>query len=616
MSACPSLCSSLPIPGYLASCDFNNNSWPFCGWTQTCGTNQGTWIRTKHDTPTPGTGPSGDYPDGKPTESDRKIRGQERKEIVLQTLHHLPLPLARQVALGARCPSQRPSLPCSLHCAQLLNRGYFIYQEASNLIPYDLNRLESPRLLGSGEICIDFRYHMFGSEDFNELNVTLLGDQGETGLWSRRGSQSPEWQHGLTSVYFEKETRFQVAFDAIRGLTEFGDTAVDNVVVRRGPCDKPGQFHGADQRKGLPSLSSQQVPHHFLLLHRQYSAFSRSSTEPTPTPMEPSTPEPTPTPVETTVSESCLVSGDPHYYTFDKQTHHFMGNCTYTLSQLCDRNNSLLPYFNVEASNEHRGGYTHVSYVESVHVDVFGIRVTLGKGGRVTVRGAVAAAAAAAEGHLCFDAGVRRSTVVPQSPTVDGEPVIVPSTPIQGVEILPSGFYTVVSTDFGLSVKFDGDHQVEVSLLSTYKGEVCGMCGNYNGDPSDDFLNPDGEPEPDSTSLGNSWQVANLTSCSSGHAPVCTEDEKDTAKSSDFCGRLTDINGPFRRCHNVLDPAGHFESCLYDQCALHLDPGSLCRSLQSYADACQSLGVAIEPWRNATFCRKFCGSNACGRDGV
>ncbi|XP_039197436.1 IgGFc-binding protein-like isoform X7 [Crotalus tigris] len=458
---------------YLASCDFNNNSWPFCDWTQTCGTNQGTWIRTKHDTPTPDTGPSGDYPDG---------------------------------------------------------RGYFIYQEASNLVPYDLNRLESPQLMASGEVCIDFRYHMFGAEDFNELHVTLLWEGSEMVVWSQIGSQGPEWQHGLASVYLEKETRFKVAFDAIRGLTEYGDTAVDNVAVRRGPC-----------------------------------TWISTTTESTTTQTPPHTPE------------SCLVSGDPHYYTFDKQTHHFMGNCTYTLSQLCDRNNSLLPYFNVEASNEHRGGNTHVSYVESVDVDVFGIRINLGKGGRVTV---------------------------------DGEPVVVPSIPIRGVKILPSGFYTVVSTDFGLRVKFDGDHQVEVSLLSTYKGEVCGMCGNYNGDPFDDFLNPDGEQEPDSTSLGNSWQVANLSSCSSGHTPTCTEDEKDTAKSSDFCGRLMDVNGPFRQCHSVLDPTGYFESCLYDQCALHLDPGSLCRSLQSYADACQSLGVAIDPWRNATFCPIHCKPNS------
>lgn len=98
-------------------------------------------------------------------------------------------------------------------------------------------------------------------------------------------------------------------------------------------------------------------------------------------------------------AESCLVSGDPHYYTFDKQTHHFMGNCTYTLSRLCERNSSRLPYFNVEASNEHRGGNTHVSYVESVDVDVLGIRVTLGKGGRVKVGGAGGGAFAATGGH-------------------------------------------------------------------------------------------------------------------------------------------------------------------------------------------------------------------------
>ncbi|XP_063162298.1 zonadhesin-like [Candoia aspera] len=175
------LVSWTPNTDYLASCDFNNNSWPFCDWTQTCGTNQGTWIRTRHDTPTPGTGPSGDYPDG---------------------------------------------------------GGYFIYQEASNLVPHDLNRLESPQLVVSGDMCIDFWYHMFGSEDFNELHVTLLGEDGESVVWNRTGSQSPAWQHGLASVYFRKESRLKVAFDAVRGLTEYGDTAMDNVVVRRGPCSK------------------------------------------------------------------------------------------------------------------------------------------------------------------------------------------------------------------------------------------------------------------------------------------------------------------------------------------------------------------------------------------
>uniref|UniRef100_A0A8C8SLC1 VWFD domain-containing protein n=1 Tax=Pelusios castaneus TaxID=367368 RepID=A0A8C8SLC1_9SAUR len=49
----------------------------------------------------------------------------------------------------------------------------------------------------------------------------------------------------------------------------------------------------------------------------------------------------------------CRVHNDPHYNTFDKETHHFMGKCTYTLAKVC-ANSSSLPYFNVEAKNEHQ----------------------------------------------------------------------------------------------------------------------------------------------------------------------------------------------------------------------------------------------------------------------
>ena len=104
----------------------------------------------------------------------------------------------------------------------------------------------------------------------------------------------------------------------------------------------------------------------------------------------------------------------------------------------------------------------------------------------------------------------------------------------------------------------------------------------------------------------NSWFFSCSPSCSSGSDPVCSEAELEAAESRGLCGLITDGTGPFRECHRALDPTGHFASCVYDQCALSLDPDSLCRSLQSYADACRSLGAPIEPWRNATFCRE-CG---------
>uniref|UniRef100_A0A8C4V4D9 VWFD domain-containing protein n=1 Tax=Falco tinnunculus TaxID=100819 RepID=A0A8C4V4D9_FALTI len=282
---------------------------------------------------------------------------------------------------------------------------------------------------------------------------------------------------------------------------------------------------------------------------------------------------------------TCVVEGDPHYHTFDKQLHHFMGTCTYTLSKLCESNSSL-PYFNVEAANEHRGANTRVSYVRHVDIDVAGQRIRLGKGG-----------------------------------VVNGVAEVLPCTPSAGVQVSFSGFYTVVTTDFGLRVKFDGNHRVEVTLPRSFEQKVCGMCGNYNGMAADDFLNPEGVLEPDSTSLGNSWQVSNDSRCvwppsrsgdvsGKGRGRPPPREDKQVIASNHFCGLLIDTSGPFQMCHAVLNPSGYFETCLYDLCELGLDREALCKSLQSYADACQSLGVKIPVWRNATFCPVTCPANS------
>ncbi|KAL4631386.1 zonadhesin-like isoform X1 [Arapaima gigas] len=49
--------------GVLTSCDFNNDSNPFCHFRQDSADNSD-WTRHRGTTPTPGTGPNGDYPDG------------------------------------------------------------------------------------------------------------------------------------------------------------------------------------------------------------------------------------------------------------------------------------------------------------------------------------------------------------------------------------------------------------------------------------------------------------------------------------------------------------------------------------------------------------------------
>ncbi|CAJ0968218.1 unnamed protein product [Ranitomeya imitator] len=195
---------------------------------------------------------------------------------------------------------------------------------------------------------------------------------------------------------------------------------------------------------------------------------------------------------------------------------------------------------------------------------------------------------------------------------VDGQTVTLPIHLAPDVDVGISGWNVLVTTGFGLQVWFDGNQRVQVTIPGYYSGKVCGLCGNFNGNPADDFLNPDGVLEPDSNSLGNSWQVDNDTSCSPGvdHPSSCTDEEKEIIASNSFCGIITDKNGPFTNCHNVINPLVYFDNCAYDLCETNLDREILCYSLQSYAESCQSQNVNIEKWRNDTFCPPKCPPNS------
>ncbi|KPP67350.1 zonadhesin-like [Scleropages formosus] len=274
----------------------------------------------------------------------------------------------------------------------------------------------------------------------------------------------------------------------------------------------------------------------------------------------------------------CSVSGDPHYTTFDKKVHHFQGSCSYTLTQPCNITSGL-PYFSIYTQNEHRGSSKHVSYVRAVTVKVHGTEIILSKGRQVQAN------------------GVRFTP-----------PVFLP----EGMKVFLSGTFVVVETVFGLRVRFDGNHYSDVTLPSSYSGLLCGLCGNFNGNPGDDNLKPDGQPEPNTSLLGESWQVPdNRTDCShDGGVDTCNDKVLAEAQKPTSCGMITDVSDKFKPCHSVVPPDIYFENCVYDQCGTGGDAVALCQAIQSYADLCAQAGVPIS-WRNNTFCPLKCpvGSN-------
>ncbi|XP_018422407.1 PREDICTED: zonadhesin-like [Nanorana parkeri] len=294
------------------------------------------------------------------------------------------------------------------------------------------------------------------------------------------------------------------------------------------------------------------------------TASSTTSTTPTRT---------TATTPEVITPGICSASGDPHYNTFDRRVHHYMGNCSYTLTKPCDALSSGLPYFHVYATNEHRGSNTKVSYIQSVHVEVYNTNFTLLKNKKLNVNG-------------------KRTNL--------------PTPPDNRFKVHLSGNYLILATDFGLQVRFDGNHYVDVFLPSIFKNHLCGLCGNYNGASSDDVVKPDGSNATDSKDLGDSWIVLQDGElCGSENLEACSSNDEQEYSKNTACGIITDTSGIFKDCHALVDPGNFFENCVLDMCFTRGESTSLCYAVQSYAQQCSNAGVCVE-WRSDTFCPISC----------
>lgn len=175
------------------------------------------------------------------------------------------------------------------------------------------------------------------------------------------------------------------------------------------------------------------------------------------------------------------------------------------------------------------------------------------------------------------------------------------------LKVYISGVHGFIKTDFDLRVSFDWYSYARVIIPSTYANAVCGLCGNANQDPSDDFAMKDGAQTTDEIQFSDSWKLKEVPGCSAGcsDCPVCSEAEKQTYKGDQFCGILKRRDGPFRQCHETIDPTSYFEDCVFDTCQYKGHHDTLCSAISAYVTACQALDVKVGKWRSASFCSKF-----------
>jgi hypothetical protein len=142
------------------------------------------------------------------------------------------------------------------------------------------------------------------------------------------------------------------------------------------------------------------------------------------------------------------------------------------------------------------------------------------------------------------------------------------------VSIKQAGIFLIVSaTDF--MVRWDGSTRVYVTVGNSLKGSMKGLCGNNDGDVTNDKMTSQGILINDWSAVADSWKT-------SGNCPdsdflsidennPCTGKEARQAWAQDKCSIINDNNpkNPFFNCLQNMEQTianNYYIQCMFDSC--------------------------------------------------
>ncbi|XP_042670997.1 mucin-5AC-like [Centrocercus urophasianus] len=264
---------------------------------------------------------------------------------------------------------------------------------------------------------------------------------------------------------------------------------------------------------------------------------------------------------------TCAVYGDGHYTTFDDQTFSFSGNCEYTLVRNhCGKSDTVNGTFQVITENIPCGS-TGTTCSKSIKVFLEHYELILNE---------------------------ERVSVIQR-----GQGGEVPFT------VRYIGMYTVIDTTSGLILMWDKKTSIFIKLSAEFKGRICGLCGNYDGNGINDFTTRSLSVVENVLEFGNSWKVS--STCPDAHflKDPCSTNPYRKSWSEKQCSIIN--SNVFAACHSQIEPARYYQACVTDACACDSggDCDCFCTAVAAYAQACNEVGVCIA-WRTPSICPLFC----------
>ena len=166
--------------------------------------------------------------------------------------------------------------------------------------------------------------------------------------------------------------------------------------------------------------------------------------------------------------------------------------------------------------------------------------------------------------------------------------------------------YTVNIVPLQITVYYDGIWTLGIKIPDPFFGGVCGLCGNANGNMSDDFqalVDGSLQQVTDITEFGLSWANFNLSeeyNCEVSNVISGPCEGSKRRRAEEFCKKLR-TKAISTGCIHTINPLEFINNCMFDYCASEIAPGvvddlsAVCSHFILYCKTCsEALGTLTD----------------------
>ncbi|XP_077904991.1 uncharacterized protein LOC101967357 [Ictidomys tridecemlineatus] len=259
----------------------------------------------------------------------------------------------------------------------------------------------------------------------------------------------------------------------------------------------------------------------------------------------------------------CSLEGGSFVTTFDARPYRFHGTCTYILLQ-----SPQLPNKGTLMAVYDKSGYSHseTSLVAIIYLS-----------------------------------GQDKIVISEDEVTNNGDTKWLPYQTRNITIFRQTSTHLQMATTFGLEIVVQRQpvFQVYITLGPQFRGQTRGLCGNFNGNTTDEFTSSAGIDEGTAALFVDSWRAGNCPAALEREIDPCSMSQLNKMYAETHCSVLLKKDGVFEKCHAVLDPKPFYKRCVYQACNYEETFPHICAALGAYVHACSSQAVLLGDWRDS-----------------